>query len=228
MTIHITLVIGKAEYIFSFLISLSMIIVAVKLFIDSILSIINNNKLEFSIWLIVVCIITIITKLCLYIYTKNLYKKYNNILLEANCKDHRNDCIVTTFTLISILLTLVDIFWFDGVVGIGISIWIFYTGLTIFIESYNVLMDKSLDEDTKNKIIEYINKNPDVRGIKQMHTIPTGYKYIAVITIYLDGALKTFESHEIADKIQYDISSNFDDIESVIVHVEPLEIERAK
>ena len=67
MIILITLVIGKAEYIFSFLISLSMIIVSVKLFIDSILSIVNNNKLEFSIWLIIVCIVTIIIKLCLYL-----------------------------------------------------------------------------------------------------------------------------------------------------------------
>ncbi len=219
---------GKAEYIFSLFISMSMIAISLKILYDAICSIIYKNELIFSWWLISVCIITIITKLSLYLYTKSASKKLNNILLEANMKDHRNDCIVTAFTTLSIIASKFGIYWLDGVTGIGISLWILYTGVKIFIESYNVLMDKSLDEDTKNKIIEYINKNPDVRGIKQMHTIPTGYKYIAVITIYLDGALKTFESHEIADKIQYDIASNFDDIESVIVHVEPLEIEKAE
>lgn len=221
MTIHITLVIGKAEYIFSFLISLSMIIVAVKLFIDSILSIINNNKLEFSIWLIVVCIITIITKLCLYIYTKNLYKKYNNILLEANCKDHRNDCIVTTFTLISILLTLVDIFWFDGVVGIGISIWIFYTGLTIFIESYNVLMDISIDELTKNTILELAKKYPEIKSISDLYSTPSGYKYVIILTISVDGNLSTFDSHSLADNLEKDIL-NLDNVSNAIIHVNPV------
>ena len=198
-----------------------MIIVAVKLFIDSILSIINNNKLEFSIWLITVCIVTIITKLCLYIYTKKLYKKYNNILLEANCKDHRNDCIVTTFTLISILLTLVNIFWFDGVVGIGISIWIFYTGLTIFIESYNVLMDISIDENTKNTIFELAKKYSEIKSISDLYSTPSGYKYVIILTISVDGNLSTFESHNLADNLEKDIL-NLDNVSNAIIHVNPV------
>lgn len=221
MIILITLVIGKAEYIFSFLISLSMMIVAVKLFIDSILSIVNNNKLEFSIWLIIVCIVTIIIKLCLYIYTKNLYKKYNNILLEANCKDHRNDCIVTSFTLISILLTLVNIFWFDGVVGIGISIWIFYTGLTIFIESYNVLMDISIDDFTKNTILELAKKYPEIKSISDLYSTPSGYKYVIILTISVDGNLSTFDSHALADNLEKDIL-NLEKVSNAIIHVNPV------
>lgn len=104
---------GKAEYIFSLFISISMIIVALKLLYDSIFSLINNNKFESSIFLIMVCIITIIVKLCLFLYTNSLSKKYPNILLEANKKDHRNDCIVTTFTLTSIILSFFNIYWFD-------------------------------------------------------------------------------------------------------------------
>ena len=137
---------GKAEYIFSMLISLSMIIIAIKLLFSSIDSLINPGNYNFSWMLIVVCIITIFTKLLLYIYTYSLSKKFNNLLIEANAKDHRNDCIVTTFNLIAALLSLKNIMWFDGAVGIGISIWICITGVKIFIESFNVLMDKSISE----------------------------------------------------------------------------------
>ena len=38
---------GKAEYIFSFLISLSMILVSIKLLIDSVSSLINRNEFIF-------------------------------------------------------------------------------------------------------------------------------------------------------------------------------------
>lgn len=145
---------GKAEYIFSMFISISMILVSAKLLYDSIMTLILGSELKFSWFLVVVCAITIITKVLLYIYVKRIYKKYNNILLEANMEDHRNDCIVTTFTLISILLTRVNIYWFDSVVGIGISLWICYTGVKIFIESYNVLMDRSVDEKTKDIILD--------------------------------------------------------------------------
>ena len=46
----------------------------------------------------------------------------NNILLESNRNDHRNDCIVTTFTLLSGIFSYVNVYWFDGVVGSGICI----------------------------------------------------------------------------------------------------------
>ena len=123
---------GKAEYIFSMFISISMILVSAKLLYDSVITLIYGSELQFSWFLVGVCIVTIVTKLCLFAYTKYAYKKHNSILLEANMKDHKNDCIVTTFTLISVLLTLANIYWFDSIVGIGISIWICYTGVAIF------------------------------------------------------------------------------------------------
>ena len=137
-------------------------------------------------------------------------------------KDHRNDCIVTSFTTISIILSLFGVYWVDGVVGIGISVWIFYTGMKIFIESYNVLMDKSINPETKEEIYSIIVKFNGVKEIIAMHTIPTGYKYILVLTIGVDGKMETFKSHSIADNLQKELEDKFDVIDRVIVHVEPL------
>ena len=213
---------GKAEYIFSLFISISMIVVSLKILYDSALSIINKNEIIFSWWLIIVCIITIVTKLTLYLYSKSALKKFNNILLESNMKDHRNDCIVTSFTTISIILSLFGLYWVDGIVGIGISFWIFYTGIKIFIESYNVLMDKSINSKIKEDIYKIITEFDGVKEIVGMHTIPTGYKYILVLTIGVDGNMETFKSHTIADNLQKEIEFKFDVIDRVIVHVEPL------
>lgn len=213
---------GKAEYIFSLFISLSMIIISLKIFFDSIYSIINGNVIIFSWWLISVCIITILVKILLYLYSKNALNKCKNILLESNMKDHRNDCIITTCTTTSIILSVFGIHWFDGIVGVGISAWIFYTGVKIFFDSYNVLMDKSIDDNTKNNIAKYISNYPEVKGIGSMYTIPTGYKYILVLTINIDGMLDTFKSHEIADNLQANIERQFEQIDKVIIHVEPI------
>ena len=60
---------GKAEYIFSMFISLSMMAIALKLLYDSIMSLINGDTFEFSWFLVIVCIITIIVKLVfIFIY----------------------------------------------------------------------------------------------------------------------------------------------------------------
>lgn len=212
---------GKAEYIFSLFISISMMIIALKLLYDSVNSLINKSELIFSWFLIIVCIITIIIKFILFLYTNRLSKKYNNILLDANKKDHRNDCIATTFTLISILLSSVGIFWFDGVVGIGISVWIFFTGLKIFIESYNILMDVSINEDTKNLICELIKKYPQIQKTDEISSSPVGYQYVIVLTIYVDGNMSTFESHQLADSLENDITK-LENIYQTIIHVNPI------
>lgn len=123
---------GKAEYIFSLFISISMTFVALKLLYDSIISLINNNEFESSMFLIIVCIITILVKLCLFLYTNSLSKKYPNILLDANKKDHRNDCIVTTFTLISIIFSFYNIYWFDR------SCWYRYFFMDMLYRSKNI------------------------------------------------------------------------------------------
>ena len=212
---------GKAEYIFSMFIGISMIFVAAKLFYNSISTLILGSNLEFSWILIVVCIITIITKLTLFLYTKKASKKCNNILLESNMKDHRNDCIVTTFTLISILLSLFGIYWFDSIVGICISIWIGYTGISIFLESYNVLMDISIDEKTKDLILDIIHGYKEIKKIESISSSPVGAQYIIFITICLDGNLSTFESHALANSIEENVSK-LDNIYKTIVHVEPI------
>ena len=112
---------GKAEYIFSLFISISMIIVSAKLIYDSIISLFNPSSVEYPFWLILVCIITIITKLTLFIYTKIIGKKTQSILIDSLQKDHRNDTIVTTCTLLSVISNLFGVYWLDGAVGVGIA-----------------------------------------------------------------------------------------------------------
>ncbi len=212
---------GKAEYIFSLLISLAMVLLSVKLLIDSINSLISNSTFNFSWGLIVVCIITICTKLALYIYTKNIAKKHNNILLEANYKDHRNDCLVTMGTLIACLGALFNVFWLDGVIGTFIALWILYTGIKIFIESYNVLMDISLDSTNNETIMEIAKTYKEIKGVDSIYSTPSGYKYVVFVTIAVDGNLTTFESHNIADSLENDLK-RLDKISDAIVHVNPV------
>lgn len=211
---------GKAEYIFSLLISLSMILISFKLLLDSIFSLVYGSHLSFSWLLVVVCIITIVMKLALYLYTKAVSKKFHNILLEANKKDHRNDCVITTFTLLSIVLSLFGIYWVDDLVGIGIAIWICITGAKIFLESYNVLMDISIEDDTKSEIEAIIQSFDAIQKIDPMYSTPVGYQYVVVLTIYVDGNLSTFDSHALADVVAKQVNT-LEKVYDTIVHVHP-------
>ena len=213
---------GKAEYIYSMLISISMILMAIIILKDSFISLINGKTYDFSVWLIVVCIVTIIVKFCLYMYTNKIYKKYNNLLVKANSRDHFNDMIITSVNLISCVLSIYGIYFLDGVVGIIISCWIIYTSIKLFIESYNVLMDMSISDETKSEVYEIIDRHKEIKRVIHFNSTPVGYKYQISFTIYVDGNMSTFDSHDIANKLEKEIIKEIDEIYLVIIHVNPI------
>ena len=213
---------GKAEYIYSMLISISMILMAMVILKDSFISLKNGKTYDFSIWLILVCIVTIIVKFYLYMYTNKIYKKYNNLLVKANSRDHFNDMIITSVNLISCVLSIYGIYFLDGVVGIIISCWIIYTSIKLFIESYNVLMDMSISAETKSEVYEIIDRHKEIKRVIHFNSTPVGYKYQISFTIYVDGNMSTFDSHDIANKLEKEIIKEIDEIYLVIIHVNPI------
>lgn len=213
---------GKAEYIYAMLISIVMIFASIIVFKDSIVSIFENKKYVFSIWLIVVCIITIVIKFSLFLFTNRLAKIQNNLLIKANSNDHRNDTIITFCNLISCILSIFNIYFLDGVMGCFISLWIIFTSLKIFHDSYDVLMDKAISLETKNKVIEIINEYPEIKKINHFNSTPVGYKYQISFTIFVDGNLSTFLSHQIADNLEKEINKRVEEIYLTVIHVNPI------
>ena len=218
---------GKAEYIYSMLISISMLILSYTMIKNVLTNLIHKNYLLYSNWLIIVCIITIITKLSLYLYTSHLYKKTKNILILANSKDHRNDVAITSLSLLSILLSERFIL-LDSIAGILISLWIAYTAIKLFIESYDVLMDKTMGDETKEKVLKIINNHKEIIKINHFNSTPVGYRYQISFTIFVDGSLSTFESHDIANSLEREIERDIPEIYLTIIHVNPVQIKDKK
>ena len=213
---------GKAEYIYSMLISEIIIISFLMILKSSIINLINGSTYNFSFWLIIVCLVTIIVKLFLYLYTNKIAKKENNLLIEANSKDHINDVIITFLNLISIIFAYYNIYYLDSIIAIIISIWIIISSIKLFIKSYDVLMDKAISDDTKNKVFDIINSHKEIVRIQHFNSTPVGYKYQISFTIFVDGNLSTYESHKIADSLEKEINEKCDEIYLTVVHVNPL------
>ena len=215
---------GKAEYIYSMLISITMILLSLSTLKNSILSFYHPEQYHYNIWLIIVCIITITIKLILYIITNRIAKKHNNLLVKSNSVDHRNDILLTTLNLISVILSKYDYVYFDSIVGILISLWILKTGIEIFKESYDILMDKTLPNNIKEEVLSIVEKYPEIVKTNHFNATPVGYKYQISITIFVDGNLSTFDSHDIANRLEEQIIDEIEEIFLAVIHVNPIDV----
>ena len=217
---------GKAEYIYSMIISEIIILSFILILKSSVDNLINNAKYTFSIWLIIICIITIVIKLILFIITHKIAKEENNLLMEANSRDHINDSCITLLNLISIIFAYFNIYYLDSIVAIIISIWFILSSVNIFIKSYDVLMDKAISDEVKKEVLDIINSHKEIKGIQHFNSTPVGYKYQISFTIFVDGNMTTYESHKIADNLEKEINKNIEEIYLTVIHVNPIEKEK--
>ena len=211
---------GKAEYIFSMIISFSLLLVSSEILKSSIHAIFSRKVFLFSWWLVSIAVFTILVKLALYLYTRMAGHREDNLLVLANSEDHRNDIFVTASTLFGIVLGNQGLYWLDGVVGIGISVWIAFTGIKIFFSSYRVLMDTNMDEILENDIIKEIRSINGVDHIDKITAKPIGFKYIIIVKVSVLGDMTVNESHGIAAEIKAKLKS-LKNVGDVVVHINP-------
>ncbi|MDA3846209.1 MAG: cation diffusion facilitator family transporter [Vallitaleaceae bacterium] len=216
---------GKAEYIFSMIISFSLLLVAFTIFRSSFDALINGSKFTYSIWLVIIAIMTIIIKFFLYIHAKRISILHNSLLAQANAIDHRNDIFVTSMTLLSILTGYYDIYLVDGIVGMILAFIIAYSGIGIFSNAYSVLMDTTVPQNIHDAFAALVQ---DIAGVDHIDAItakPLGANFLLLVKVSVDANLTVFESHNICDKIKETLmkSQNVDD---VIVHVNPAQFHR--
>lgn len=135
------------EYCFSLIIGIVMIIISYKLIVSSFESIFFKKRYIISIWIIVICLMCIITKLILYFICKKVAADTNNLLIRALSIDHRNDIILTLLNLLSGIFAFYNIFLLDGLIGIVLSIVISSSAYKIIDGSCEELIDNILKID---------------------------------------------------------------------------------
>lgn len=211
---------AKAEYVFSLIISLITGYLAIKIAWDGAISLIDRNIFEFSWYLILVCAITMITKFFLYLYTRKVGKENDDILILANAQDHKNDILVTASVLIGVIVAVFKVYWLDGVVAICIATRIFYVAVDFFVQSYTVLIDKSMDDSEIKEIEDVIKCYEDIDHIDKITSKSTGKSFIVVVKVSVDGNMTVNESHKIAGKLKSDIMK-LKNVYDVVVHINP-------
>jgi len=82
-------------------------------------------------------------------------------------------------------------------------------------------MDISVDETTHDTILNLVRNYKEIKNVESLYSTPSGYKYIIILTISVDGNMSTFDSHKLADSLEKDIKK-LDNVSNAIIHVNPM------
>ena len=158
--------------------------------------------------MIVVMLISIAVKLWMSIFNKKIGMKIESDTLIATAADSRNDVISTSAVVIATILCKVT-GWniIDGIAGIGVAVFILYSGIGLIKETLSPLLGKVPAAEFVNHITEKIQSYPGVIGVHDLmiHDYGPGNLF-ATVHVEFPAETPVIEAHEIMDEIERDIS----------------------
>ena len=113
---------------------------------SSIEKILSKETTSFSWPLFSILIISIIMKILIGLLNMKISKKINSQSLKATGVDALYDALITSVLSISILISKFTSFSLDGYAGLGISIFIIYSGISLIKETLNPLLGEAPDD----------------------------------------------------------------------------------
>lgn len=153
---------GRMEYMSAFIVSVLILFVGIELLRESAGTLFSGEKApEYSLLPIIILCCSVLIKFWLFLFNRKISKKISAASLAATAQDALNDCIATTAILISVMVakTVELPFNLDAVMGIGVALFILYSGFCIAKDTINIILgmppDAELINDIENTVLSF-------------------------------------------------------------------------
>ncbi|KYO67347.1 cation diffusion facilitator family transporter [Thermovenabulum gondwanense] len=212
---------GRIEYITSFLISISVVLIGIELFRNSLGRIINPEKVVFNIVSFIILLLSAGVKFWLGRFNANLAKKIESGALNASAFDSFGDVISTFAVSISFLLSNHTDLPVDGFIGIMVSLFIVYTGYNLIKESVDVLIGTKPEKELIEDIQKVALTKKGISGIHDMmvHNYGPG-RCIVTFHAEVPESIPIDEAHEIIDELERELMEELGVF--AVVHMDPV------
>lgn len=165
--------------------------------------------------------ISILANEWLFQYTKRVATITRSKLLLANAWHHRSDAISSVIVLIGVAGALLGYVWADACAAVLVAIMVAKIGVDLVSNSIKELVDTGLPESLVREIRSEIIA---IKGVKNIHLLRTrlmGEDALVDAHIVVNSRITVSEGHMIADVVRDVLIDTFDDVQDVLVHVDP-------
>ena len=214
---------GRIEYISALVVSFLILLVGVSLLKNSFEKIMNPKALEYSWILVVFLIISVFVKVWLSLFNKCLGNKINSNVLRATAADARNDVIVTSATIISVVAGNFLGIMIDGWMGVTVSVFVVLAGIGIAKDTLMPLLGEAVDREMYEKITNIISCYDEIIGSHDLIIHNYGpSNNMATIHAEVASDSELIKVHEIIDDLEKKILKETGI--SIVIHIDPIDI----
>lgn len=211
---------GRAESIAAIMIASVLAVVGINFMYESISRLAEGEGVQYGTVAIVVFSVSVVLKEIIAQISIRSGRKINSEALIADGWHHRSDAVSTLLIVIGAFFS--SIWWIDGVLGIMVSLVLFYVTYEILRESANSLMGEECSPENIDEVRKILRQTDDrIRDVHHFKLHDYGYHKEMTIDFRLPGEMSLEEAHEIATAAGIAIFEKTGI--NTTIHMEPLE-----
>jgi ferrous-iron efflux pump FieF len=157
----------------------------------------------------------------LVLFQRHVVRKTGSLAISADRLHYLGDVLVNSAVIVALALTeLLGWNWLDPAFGALIAAYILYTAWSIARSSFDMLMDRELPEEERQRIRSIATAHPQVRALHELRTRASGPSIFIQFHLEMAGEMSLYEAHRIADQVENQILAAYPGAE-VIIHEDP-------
>ena len=215
---------ARAEYLSGLGVAALILVIGIELVKTSVKKIFVPTPVEFTTVAAVVLLASIAVKFWMNLFNRSLAKRIDSTALMATAADSRNDCIATFAVLIAAIVEKITHIPVDGWIGLGVALFILYSGLNLAKDTISPLLGESADSELREKIVDYIVAQPKVLGYHDLmvHDYGPGQRF-ASLHVEMDCREDPLDCHELIDDMERECLRSHN--VHLVIHYDPVVID---
>jgi len=216
---------ARIETLASAVVGLALLGTAVYIGIEAALNIYRNTESHPTAIALIGAGVSIALKEALYHYTVLIGRRLKSQLIIANAWHHRSDALSSVAVLLGVAGTLINPAWhiLDSFAALIVSFFIVKVGLDILMKTLREFTDTAPRAEIIKKIMQCSLAVGGVMDAHDLRVRTSGGFYQIEIHIVVDGQMTVVEGHHIAKRVERCLVEELDELDRVIVHVDPVE-----
>jgi ferrous-iron efflux pump FieF len=175
-----------------------------------------------------VMVFAILATLVLLGIQRRVIRLTGSTAIRADALHYATDLVTNISTIAALTLAVFGWHGADPLFALAIAGYILYSAFDIGREAVELLMDRELPDDMRERIRALAYARPEVLGVHDLRTRQAGHQYFVQLHLELKDDLPLREAHAAADAVEESIRRAFPNAE-VIVHQDPVsEVDRSR
>ncbi len=172
--------------------------------------------------------LSILLTFALVSFQRHVVNKTGSMAISADAAHYRTDLIINAGVALAIpIAAWTGLVLVDPLVGIMIAIYILWTTYEIASEALDVLLDRELPAEERERIYAIAMNHEEVHGFHDLRTRFGGNHYFIQFHLELKPNTSLLETHRILDEVEDEVRAAYPNSD-IIVHADPLGFEERR